>query len=124
MALLPLAILSLLVAAASAGLPSTCPRYETHAGTAHEPFSIGRHRLGYQRPEPACRTFNASEVEAAVQKMRWELMDPDLFRLFENTFPNTLDTTISWKGFAAENPNEEVRFRPPCMGSGHRGWLT
>ena len=38
--------------------------------------------------------------------MRSTIKDPDLFRLFENSFPNTLDTMIKWKGFAMENDTE------------------
>ncbi|CAI4219916.1 unnamed protein product [Parascedosporium putredinis] len=79
---------------------------------AHEPFSEGKHALPYQRPEPRCRTFNSTVVEEVIEQMRKEIVDPDLFRLFENTFPNTLDTTISWKGFGSEDPNEERQPAP------------
>lgn len=61
------------------------------------------------RPAPECRTFTSTAVEvrlcgllqhiiltyhARLQKvitdMKARLKDPDLARLFENTFPNTL----------------------------------
>lgn len=60
------------------------------------------------RPDPACRTFNSSAVEVSticvvllgsfperivqtvIEEMKSRLKDPDLARLFENTFPNTL----------------------------------
>jgi len=34
------------------------------------------------------------------------IKDPDLYRLFQNTYPNTLDTAIKWKGYAADNAEE------------------
>jgi hypothetical protein len=59
------------------------------------------------RPDPACRTFNSTAVEASsfttclkcladdieqkvIAEMKERIADPDLARLFENTFPNTL----------------------------------
>lgn len=42
--------------------------------------------------------------------MQSVIQDPDLFRLFENSFPNTLDTAIAWKGFAANNSEEDLCF--------------
>lgn len=42
--------------------------------------------------------------------MQSVIKDPDLYRLFENSWPNTLDTTIKWRGHAAANLNEELCF--------------
>lgn len=95
------------------GMTSTvsaqCPDYTTYYAETHPPFSGGKYQLSYQRPDPSCRKFNLSEAEAAIEEMRGFVQDPDLFRLFENAFPNTLDTTVSWKGFADDNPEEEVQ---------------
>jgi meiotically up-regulated gene 157 (Mug157) protein len=39
-------------------------------------------------------------MEKLIKKMRDVIKDPDLFRLFENSYPNTLDTMIKWRGYA------------------------
>ncbi|AEO59406.1 hypothetical protein MYCTH_2307666 [Thermothelomyces thermophilus ATCC 42464] len=87
-----------------------CPDYSSYARSRHEPFSKGKHALSYMRPAAACRTFNSSTVETVVADMAEIISDPDLYRLFENTFPNTVDTAIRWRGHAADNPAEELAF--------------
>jgi uncharacterized protein len=42
--------------------------------------------------------------------MQTVITDPDLYRLFQNAFPNSLDTVVKWKGFAANNSAEELTF--------------
>ncbi|CAK7233859.1 hypothetical protein SCUCBS95973_008738 [Sporothrix curviconia] len=98
-------------AAAAAGGGPDCPDYASHATShAHEPFSSGRYRLPYQRPSASCRRFQAPEVEATIEAMRKLVRDPDLFRLFENCFPNTLDTAIAWHGLGEGTADEELTF--------------
>ncbi|KAK8002737.1 Lysine biosynthesis regulatory protein LYS14 [Apiospora arundinis] len=87
-----------------------CPNYSSHSQQRHKPFSTGAYALSYQRPDPACRTFNSSGVEEIIVRLKGEIFDPDLYRLFENTFPNTLDTAIKWRGVAANNTAEELCF--------------
>ncbi|KAK5942863.1 hypothetical protein PMZ80_005429 [Knufia obscura] len=89
----------------------TCPFtiYTAHANVSHEPYSTGKYHLGYQRPPPSCRTWNSTQIEDNIEEMRSVIKDPDLFRIFENSFPNTLDTTVRWKG-TAEGSDEELSF--------------
>lgn len=54
--------------------------------------------------------YNSTNVETAITQMKQRIHDPDLFRLFENTYPNTLDTAIKWRGVAANNSAEELCF--------------
>jgi meiotically up-regulated gene 157 (Mug157) protein len=86
-----------------------CPDYLDYAETPHGPYSEGRYNLSYQRPEPSCRTFTSSVVEDAITRVKGDISDPDLRRLFENTYPNTMDTAVKWKG-TAEGSDEELCF--------------
>ncbi|KAK4151287.1 hypothetical protein C8A00DRAFT_17296 [Chaetomidium leptoderma] len=88
----------------------SCPDYSSYSKTRHEPFSSGKHALSSARPSPACRTFNSSAVETLLTNMTSTIADADLARLFQNTYPNTLDTAIRWRGHAADNPAEELAF--------------
>lgn len=105
-----IAALSLLLAGLAAAAGSSCPDYSDYAKQRHEPFSAGKYKLSYQRPDPACRTFNSSDVEDVIKHMESVISDPDLYRLFQNTYPNTLDTAIKWRGVAANNTDEELTF--------------
>jgi len=46
------------------------------------------------RPEPGERTFHSAAVEATILALRERIADDKLRQLFENCFPNTLDTTV------------------------------
>ncbi|KAI1385650.1 glycoside hydrolase family 125 protein [Hypoxylon trugodes] len=91
-------------------LGDSCPSYSNYALSRNPPLTTGAYKLAYQRPTPECRTFNSSGVEDAITRMKSAIKDEELFRLFENTFPNTLDTAIKWRGVAANNSNEELAF--------------
>ena len=84
-----------------------CPNYASYSRTRHpDNLSAGRHQLPFQRPSKECRTYHSQEVEATIGRMKSRIEDPDLYRLFENAFPNTLDTAVKWKGFAWTNETE------------------
>jgi Metal-independent alpha-mannosidase (GH125) len=87
-----------------------CPDYSIYSQQRHQPFSTGKYSLSYMRPHPACRTFNSSDVEDTIVAMKEVIKDPDLYRLFENSFPNSLDTAVKWKGVSASNAEEELTF--------------
>ena len=52
--------------------------------------------LPFQRPSIHCRTFSSPLVEKVIEDVTGRMVDKDLARLFENAFPNTLDTTVRW----------------------------
>ncbi|KAH8118709.1 Six-hairpin glycosidase-like protein [Phellopilus nigrolimitatus] len=78
---------------------TNCQSYSSYSLTPHGDPSDGPLGLPFMRPEQACRTFSSSAVEKVIVDMTTRMTrmkDKDLARLFENTFPNTLDTTIEW----------------------------
>ncbi|KAF7292170.1 hypothetical protein MIND_01244100 [Mycena indigotica] len=95
-------------ASAAAVLPvawGACPDYTSYSQKAQGNPSSGPLKLPFMRPSPECRTFNSSAVEKVVADMTARLKDPDIARLFENTFPNTLDTTVRYY-----NPTQNLAF--------------
>ncbi|MFI4912356.1 MAG: glycoside hydrolase family 125 protein [Sedimentisphaeraceae bacterium JB056] len=54
--------------------------------------------LEFQSKRPAVekRTFNSMSVEALIKTIKSEIVDPELAWMFENCFPNTLDTTVDF----------------------------
>jgi meiotically up-regulated gene 157 (Mug157) protein len=49
------------------------------------------------RVAPDKRNFTSPVIEATIQRMKSSIKDPELAWLFENCFPNTLDTTVIYK---------------------------
>lgn len=60
------------------------------------PYSEGPMHLPFQRPHAYCRTFSSPNVDRVIKEVTGRMRDPDLARIFENAFPNTLDTTVRW----------------------------
>ncbi|KAI4272182.1 MAG: hypothetical protein LQ337_005465 [Flavoplaca oasis] len=81
-----------------------CPPYEAFSRSrSNKNLSPGRHQLPLQRPVERCRKFPSPALEKTITRLRDKIADPDLFRLFENSYPNTLDTAVLWTGFAARD---------------------
>jgi meiotically up-regulated gene 157 (Mug157) protein len=99
-----------LAASLLSGTRADCPDYSDYSQQVHQPVSSGKYQLSSMRPAPACRTFNSSVVEDTITSMESVIKDPDLYRLFQNSFPNSLDTAVKWKGVAADNADEELTF--------------
>lgn len=60
-----------------------------------------------QRPAPENRKYHSEAVENEINRIKSVLTDPKLSSMFENCFPNTLDTTIY---FQFDNENKPDTF--------------
>ena len=49
-----------------------------------------------RRPPLASRRFTSEAVESVIRDMKSSIRDPEMGWLFENCFPNTLDTTVTF----------------------------
>ena len=47
-----------------------------------------------KRPRPSERKFVSLAVEETIQRVKAKIKDPHLAWMFENSYPNTLDTTV------------------------------
>lgn len=70
--------LGLGIVPATSWLGKTAPVFESH------------------RPKLADRKFTSKAVEATIQKVKADIKDPEIAWLFENCYPNTLDTTVNY----------------------------
>jgi meiotically up-regulated gene 157 (Mug157) protein len=50
-----------------------------------------------KRPKLGDRKFISNAVEETIEKMKIKIADKELAWIFENCFPNTLDTTVTYK---------------------------
>lgn len=81
-----------------------CPMsFESYMSSQPGPKSTGSRQFPLVRPPPECRTFVVPELEDYITKMESVIKDPDLYRLFQNSYPNTLDTMVKWHGYAQDN---------------------
>jgi meiotically up-regulated gene 157 (Mug157) protein len=71
--------------------------------------------LPFQRPSIHCRTFQSDLVEKVITDMTTNMKDKDLARIFENAFPNTLDTTVRWHVDGTEDKKETKSKKQKAM---------
>lgn len=70
------------------------------------------------RPDPEIRLFRSEAVEAEIDRVRKLLKNEKLVRMFENCFPNTLDTTVHFRTDPEGKPETFV-----YTGDIHAMWL-
>jgi meiotically up-regulated gene 157 (Mug157) protein len=63
---------------------------------AHEVFSASEPAFPVVRVAANKRNFTSVAVEKAIDRVKKTVRDPELAWLFENCFPNTLDTTVQF----------------------------
>jgi meiotically up-regulated gene 157 (Mug157) protein len=52
-------------------------------------------RILKERPSPEERKYVSPVIEDKISQIKANITDPNTAKLFENSFPNTLDTTVS-----------------------------
>lgn len=74
------------------------------AGAAISNWSFGKHAADFPivRVTESKRSFKSAAVEATIARMKKVIKDPELAWMFENCFPNTLDTTVHYKPIAGK----------------------
>ena len=55
---------------------------------------LSQNKFVSQRPPVGKRNFTSEAVEATISRVRGMIADPEIAWLFENCYPNTLDTTV------------------------------
>ncbi|CAB4464167.1 unnamed protein product [Rhizophagus irregularis] len=53
-------------------------------------------KFPFVRPKESERKFVSPVIEKVIKDITSNMKDKDLARLFENCWPNTLDTTVAW----------------------------
>ena len=77
------------------GLISTAVGATLAAGKPHLFSTSAERDLPSGRPVPSQRKFTSRAVETKIAEVKRAITDPELAWLFENCFPNTLDTTVT-----------------------------
>ncbi len=69
----------------------------TVAAAPNIAWSKEKNKYISQRPDESSRNFTSSFIEKEIKKVKKIIKDPELSWLFENCYPNTLDTTIEYE---------------------------
>lgn len=102
--------------AASSPFPVTCPSDATAAAAASS-AAASRYSTTC-RPDKDKRLFHSDEVEKQIKRVKKLLKNPKLAWMFENCFPNTIDTTVHYRR-DKEGKNETFVY----TGDIHAMWL-
>lgn len=76
---------------AAAAEPNICPADNTRVTATAPDFNRTN------RPDPSKRLFRSEEVERQIARVKTLLTNQKLAWMFENCFPNTLDTTVHFR---------------------------
>ena len=60
------------------------------------PFSFKAYDFTSLRPAAAQRNFTSKSIDETLSRVKKDISDPELAWMFENCFPNTLDTTVTY----------------------------
>ncbi len=60
-------------------------------------FAFNKKDFETKRPPLSERKFTSKAVDESILKIKKQIADPELAWLFENCFPNTLDTTVEFE---------------------------
>src|SRR5262245_37203311 len=77
------------------GLISTAVGTTLAAGKPYVFSTSAQRDFSSARPAPSQRKFSSRAVETKIAEVKRAIADPELAWLFENCFPNTLDTTVT-----------------------------
>ncbi|CAB4433836.1 unnamed protein product [Rhizophagus irregularis] len=61
-------------------------------------------KFPFVRPKESERKFVSPVIEKVIKDITSNMKDKDLARLFENCWPNTLDTTVAWFNVGEDFP--------------------
>ncbi|WP_321518930.1 glycoside hydrolase family 125 protein [uncultured Bacteroides sp.] len=70
---------------------------DTYGKTVSGIFQKQENKYISKRPELAQRHFTSKAVEETIARIKKKIKDPKLAWIFENCYPNTLDTTVNFK---------------------------